>query len=135
MKKLFKAKYLENILQIIAIACMISVVFMGSTVRAGTAGTGPFKVGNDQTVFQQVNSALDVSFNKARLIVYGIAGLAAISLGVGAMFGQFAWKKFFGVIVGIGVIALIDFAISYLINKQDTFGDDAAVQNTTTTTP
>lgn len=74
-------------------------------------------------LFAQVNLFLDVSFAKVRLIVYGISGIAAISLGTAAMFGQFAWRKFFGIIAGIGIIALIDSWISWLVGYSRVFTD------------
>lgn len=71
-------------------------------------------IAND-AIFGQLNLAIDTTVNQIRPIVYGIAGFAAIALGTMAMFGRFAWSKFFGIIIGIGIIALVDSAIAFLV--------------------
>lgn len=114
-------KVLANTLQIVFFAALFTLLMLPDVATA--QGTNLNRFGGNSAVFNEVDAAIDTGFTNARRIVYGIAGLAAIALGVMAMMGRFAWSKFFGIIAGIGVIALIDLALQFLIGQNDAFNN------------
>lgn len=70
--------------------------------------------GTDTAVFQNAKQVTQTAWRQGKTIVYIIAGIGALALGVLAFFGRFKWTTFFALCGGIFVIAMIAEIIDYL---------------------
>jgi type IV secretory pathway VirB2 component (pilin) len=82
--------------------------FLG--VDTNNTVTTPF---TDVQIFTKSCTGVYTSSSNIRVIVFAIGAIAAVALGVAAMFGSLSWKGFFSLIAGMGLIALIDQLLLY----------------------
>ena len=66
--------------------------------------------------FSTLCSRINETYTNGRQIVYVIAGIATLSLGVLAFFGRFRWTTFFAMVGGIFVIAIFDQILGFASN-------------------
>lgn len=63
--------------------------------------------------FKPLCDRVRTAWVEGRKIVYIIAGIATLSLGVMAFFGRFGWSKFFAMLGGLFIISFIDQIMSF----------------------
>lgn len=71
----------------------------------------------DGKVFDEISGAMCTAYDNLKTIIYAMAGLAAIAIGVGCMFGKFDWNWMFVIIGGIVIIVLVGEGIQFLVDE------------------
>lgn len=76
----------------------------------------PIDVWAADNPFGTLCNRINETYTQGRQIVYVIAGIATLSLGVLAFFGRFRWSTFFAMVGGIFVIAIFDQILGFASN-------------------